>query len=524
MSNGALPKAEGLHYLWHLHGIGLLEEIETGQDPDKRKEYYPHELWKPKEQSHRVSRVAVIDNGCVREHPNLAAERIKFPVEFSRSMAGTVYPQPDKAGESGNVPETEKTLEALAGCGLDDLADLAETEDAQHAKPSLQLRQAIRAVCDGNWPEFDVETAVQSPSERFAPHGTACAGLVGADAAFHRKENEKTPNPWAIDYSGVNPLAEIMPIATVYNQDYWPIIMALLYAVVREADVILIPRAIEEMSAPEEDPDTSDPRHSRLLTDRTRYADFRLLKHVLRVVSNAIPVVVPAGNNGVGGMEFPAKLSNTELPNLIVCGAVNNHGFRSAYSSTGANDLIHAPSDDSQELTQDDTRYDEFSWRARRISMLPAQDGAIANRYGAYGILAIDVPGFYGYTVEGNNPIDYGEQRNPDELNQQLGRAELRPRSLYAIFGGTSAASSIVAGVCSLVQKNASARLNGAEMKRLLIDASQHPMQAQTAGSIDNSRIRSAGPQEPDPEAEKPGALNAVTALELLAKSQGNRQ
>jgi subtilisin family serine protease len=528
MSNEALPKAEGLHYLWHLHGIGLLEEVERGKNSDKQTVFLPHQLWKPKEPLERVSRVAIIDNGCVRRHPNLAAGRIRFPIEFSRSMVGTVYRDPREPGDTGPDPdlalEKDRILAALAGCGLGDLAVKAEEEDDNRNKPSLALREAIRAVCEGNWPAFDIETTVQSPAERFSPHGTACAGLVGADAEVEETGDGQPANPWAIDYSGVNPLAEIIPITTVYNQDYWPIIMALLYAVVREADVILIPRAIEEMAAPEEDPDTSDPRHSRLLTDDTRYADFRLLRHVLRAVSDAIPVVVPAGNNGAGGIEFPAKFSNGEFPSLIVCGAVNNNGVRSAYSSTGANDIIHAPSDDSQELTRDDTRYDEFSWRARRLSMLPAQDGAIGNRYGAYGILAIDVPGFYGYTVEGNNPIDYGEQRNPAELDEQFDRADLRPRSLYAIFGGTSAASSIVAGVCSLVQKRARAKLGGAAMKRLLIDASQEKMEPQIEVPILTARKRTAAaPGGHDPEADRPGVLNAVTALELLEKSQGEQ-
>ncbi len=153
--------------------------------------------------------------------------------------------------------------------------------------------------------------------------------------------------------------------------------------------------------------------------------------------------------------------------------------------------------------------------------MLPDQKGAHENRFGAYGILAIDVPGVYGYTVEGSNPIDFRELRMTQDRTVTDGRADLKQRSLYAIFGGTSAASSIVAGVCSLIQKRAATKLSGAEMKRVLVDASRQPVEPQTEIPIQFERRGIADHGDAaDPDADLVGVLNAVMALAFVEKSQ----
>ena len=107
--------------------------------------------------------------------------------------------------------------------------------------------------------------------------------------------------PTKINYCGINPVAKIIPINTVYSADYGPVIMALLYALSKEADVILMPRIVHDIGAGM-DADaiqrSRDPRVTRQLLQGQKNAEKDLFEHLLSEVSKIVPVVIAAGNDG----------------------------------------------------------------------------------------------------------------------------------------------------------------------------------------------------------------------------------
>lgn len=465
----------GVHYLWHLFAIGLIVRTENLKlavaDADSEGPhlagYVPHPDWlgDPPE---RLTRVAVIDNGCTSHHPNLDRSRVAKGVEFSSHPMGLWYANGKPESDRGDY---RNLVQKLRDVGIDDLIQFSEDFDI-----TPELRSALEtALTGGDAAVPGTETLIPDPGDRFSAHGTACSGLVAASAEV-KDGDPKNVNPSQIRYAGVDRHAQVIPIATVYNHEYWPLIMALLYSVAQDVDLILFPRAVEEMQDPDEI-EIDDPGHSEFRSDRHRFADMKLFEKLLAALSNSVPIIVSAGNTGGTTLEYPAKLVNQGASNLIVVGAANSKGKRSSYSSISDLDgngnqgvTTYAPSDDRSEISQSHFRYSKFDWRGRRIRMIGNRD----NDLGEYSVLAIDLPGEYGYDGSGI-PRDFDEYRAPDELSSIKDKAEFKPASLYTIFGGTSAACSIVAGVVSLMRSKSGKRLTGREVKAILIDA-KHEM------------------------------------------------
>lgn len=539
--NGPFSKpegySEGLHYLWHLDMIGLLRSpywLRPGEKLDGAPDGWEQVRDTSKAQPVKI---AIIDNGMARDHPNLDAGRCDDRIEFVQSPSGTRYVQREKDDEGEEcAPDADKAAQpeggsseaAQSASGADnggdperasgppgkfpinpvegrnigellknpDVTNLIAGNGSRIGSELFKVLEDIRA--GGTWYADVLETPVQDPSHRFGAHGTACAGLVAASATTDRNN----PNPHAIRYSGASPLSKIIPITTSYTAEYWPLIMALLYAWVRGADVILLPLSVEEMRAPmklcpegatpqpfdEELIDapnaTDDPRFSRLMVSRTRLAEKELFEALLRVISSLVPVIVPAGNSGPRGLEYPAT-----IPGLIVVGACTAYGHVASYSSRpsdGRHDgiTVYAPSDDREEVSEQEFRVAASGRRDLRLPspQLPkGPDGneQMPNLYCPYGVLTTDIPGYWGYTTMDGPVRDlYAPAGSTDARKPLLEQPQNQPAALYTVFGGTSAAASIVAGVVGQILAWAKASdkpLTGHEIRDLLVKTATRP-------------------------------------------------
>lgn len=444
----------GLFYLWHLQAVGLVDEdgapTKVWPVPQAGSRRVPHFNAPEKD---REVRIALIDNGCiyphvesdgteVDAHPNLDSRAIETSIDFSIDPSGTVY--------------RGKAAQPFAGLPV----WAADVLSAHGADPVALKRETATKL-----PEF------LDPAHRFSAHGTACAGLIAAGVRKPRKKN-----PFAMPYAGVNPKnARIVSISTVYSPDYWPVIRALLHAVSAEAEVIVMPRGVEEMPPVFREPEPDaihDPRFSRWQTDPGRAADKALFEALLGRIAEEIPVVVPSGNDGTPRLGYPARLVLDKAPALIVVGAATARGVQAAYSNgvppgTQGPDAeavtCFGPSDDQPRVVEGDVRFDPMSWRGRRIHWTDAERAA--NPYAPYGVAALDIPGEYGYASEARDARDYREIATAPGSLGTAETEEYRPRALYTLFGGTSAACAIVGGLVSLRQRAEGAPLSGRSMK-----------------------------------------------------------
>jgi len=445
-----------IFYLWHLEQIGVIQRL--GDPLDKSKAYVPGALyampyWDEKLVSY--SNVAIIDSGCTTRHPNLPADAIRHGVDMALMPLGGVYSEDAREDILEKRKTGRKQLDNI-------LASLSDPADA------VALGKIADELVDAA-PEY-VET--QDPANNFAGHGTACAGLVAGrlTAAGSKKAT-------VLPYYGVNPFATIVPIATPYSHEIRPIIAALMHAVMVKADVILMPRAVNDLLLDETRDGASDeeveenrwkaPALSELRATRIDYdgklkQDKRLFIALLQAVAAWRPLVLAAGNEGMAAPTYPASLVNKQqdpLTGAIIVGAVNAAGEKSSYSNgtpeTGV--TVYAPSDDEERIDQTEGEdpfvlYDLAEPEAAWIRPQKFAEGA-KNTYLPYSVLAIDVPA----------------RTLPDATPQQV----VPTRALYSGFGGTSAASSIVAGALSLVQatrrRAGQGVLSGADMRECLV-------------------------------------------------------
>jgi subtilisin family serine protease len=423
------------HYLWHLQQIGLLE---TDGKPKQG-------VWDGKLNSVNV---AIIDSGCSIQHPNLMVE--------AQNETETKHKPKSKTNASAIDWPLDVAVHRHGAVYSADIAD-GQHPKAKYRDEWAQGRTRVETVLRGLdassrkgvgdiWAEMIKYgphcIVAENPAQIFSGHGTACAGLVAGRTLKPPKNVNATP----LKYFGVNPFATIIPIATPYSHEIRPLIIALLHAVACDADVILMPRSVNEMKAAPSvgKVQAYDPRLTRLtdgdLHPRAEYSDLAAdKKHfeaLLGVISKTIPVVLAAGNEGLPEPEYPASLVASPKKahaDLIVVGAANHAGKRSSYSSgnleTGVS--VFAPSDDEERIDTAGRWFADID--PEMAKLVQGVIGSVATPYSPYAIFALDTP---------------GRRDDPDLIDRSAKDAPAR--SLFQLFGGTSAAAATVAGIVSL--------------------------------------------------------------------------
>lgn len=454
--------------LWHLYRIRLFDirnpknsrESVNGKSEDNENDAKVFFEWQNASREGVVDyhpKVAIIDNGVRTDHPYLkhaiehwlALDLVTQPYGLAYHIATIpkkTPPEPEKERLPSKVPHS-------LGLRDDDRATVQEVLD--HAR-GHNLRGADRAAFH----------------KAFPSHGTACAGLI---AAFPPDIIDFPDHALAF-YCGVDPLSKIIPINTSMNPDPEQLIVAFLYAYHCQVDVILIPRGISTEERKDygeyDNPDNTISRPEKS-PDQMRL--WNALENLIREVSEDIPVICASGNSGENSLSYPASLSSPGN-GVISVGAVSYNGFRSGYSNygvvvkddknerTSTVDLV-APSDDIEVFNRHQVRLDTNSLRYKfhqfdaYTNYLPEERRPI---YSYQSITSLDIPGAAGYAGGGLSGADEDDPAQ-DWFDPT--------RGAFALFGGTSAASAIVAGVAALVQrkaKNYSRALSGTELKAIL--------------------------------------------------------
>lgn len=324
------------------------------------------------------------------------------------------------------------------------LSDLNFTTDVADTLPAIKqifTEFESRLGTNGDPHYLGIEPMT---SNEFSNHGTAIAGLVGARPVtvpvakdYHNTDTDDVELP--LPYMGVDPMGELVPISTNFDNDPEMMIVAFLYAELINADVILLPR------------DIPDPLRMEPQINQVEIADVFLgdavsqisvsdhdkvlweeLAQLIVNISQKRPIVCAAGNGQEEFAIYPANLAS-EHNGIISVGSVNAKGHRSGYSGI-TNLTVMAPSNDGEVFDRFETRLDEQDVDYSDIGIKIPNDN---NKYSHYDIISTDVPGNFGYAF---SPYTSDE---PEDGLREFG-------SYFCRFGGTSAASAIVAGFLSL--------------------------------------------------------------------------
>jgi subtilisin family serine protease len=412
---------------WHLQAIGLLPVTAEPLSPTAERPDSP--IWT--QLNGKEALVAVIDTG-VSDHPYLF-ERLDPRSNIDLTGEPTlVLPEGKPDGVFDGMDAAW-----LTGLGL----------YSTPAKPyETVLSDMVAKYKRRRTFDFGAPPAA---NQKFAAHGTSCAGLVAASSNNGRRSSGYRPY-----YRGVDPGGKVMSITTSFAPHPELLTLAFLLAARKPADVILFPRGL--------------PREIKEI-DAKMAPEWRALKETILAVSKLIPVVCAAGNECDDESIAPACFAADDN-GIIGVAAMNYFGARSSYSNFGKGIAVAAPSDDAEMFNIDQARldktdrfYGEYPYEAFiknfNVSEVP---------YGEAAIRAIDVPGPFGFTdIAGNAGAGDAEARLATE-----------PESFFTDFGGTSAAASIVAGVASLMQraakfKSGAAGLDGKKIRKLLVETAR---------------------------------------------------
>lgn len=503
---------QSYYYLWHLAALGVLR-ADFGQSPadvpvegdsairEKPDPKVSSTVWDiiAAAGSIHPAKVALIDVGISRDHPNLAS---RVERDESIDLASHRYGACIAEGLDEDDPYTpEERRSFFANLSLSGLGNLglSNDDDEYLAEIVAEYRSSqgvLRRLID--------------PETLFASHGTACAGLiVGEPAAIAEATGETeapkvlfgasgpeaapSKNRNVLPYFGVDPFSRLMSIRTSFESDPLQFIAAFLYAYQQRADVIVLPRGIPDpkrarmhpknelkadleqyrnrdtadlfarIAAALNGPAELDPNATQEGSNPQRL--WKILKHLIVAISRKIPIVCAAGNSGESQMIYPASLAS-DNNGIIAVGAVTVEGFRSGYSNYGEGLTLVAPSDDGEVFNRHQLRIDKLSPFAVRHAYPPGQSKEY--RHSHFGLLTTDLPGWFGY----DGGADPWSSLLPVSDNPGIGGG------YYTTFGGTSGAAALVGGVCALVQRaykinhGVNSRLNGVKVKALLVEAS----------------------------------------------------
>lgn len=399
--------------LWHLEMMGLLPTlVAAGKSggpalPEKK------------------VRVAVIDTSVAVDHPCLAdAINRDLAIDFFSNRVGA-FPYYEDNARLGCIISNDQTsiVTDLPICSQ----LLSELHD-RLSPNSLPLASGVNATV----------------STVFSTHGTAIAGLVGARPASvkiakeylgHGAQEVEFPLP----YTGADPFCELVPISTNFDVDPEALALAFLYAEAIDADVILLPRSIPDplRTVPElggvdvNGKSLAEAVSLREFSDREKRLWEELAQLIINISLNR-PIVCAAGNAREEQPIYPANLA-TEHNGIVSVGAATARGLKSSYSLT-TNATIFAPSNDGEAFDSEALRLDPQD-ADFEPTYLPSS--SLNGEFSHFEVISTDVPGSHGYSY---SPFASDEP--------QMGMREFG--SYFCRFGGTSAASALVAGFISL--------------------------------------------------------------------------
>ena len=426
------------HALWHLAEIGVVEDLATFASP----------AWDAAEdriaEGRAPTRIALIDTSVAADHPNLRGavdpdlsfDLCASPLGRAEFRSGAkLAALVAEAKEGGAYPQ-----------GLP--ADLRETWTAL-----LDHLEAASAGDGAAGPVF-------GPS--FAAHGTAMAGLIGArplppddvqiagiSAAIPPDISIPPAQSVGFAYSGVDPFCEIVPIATHFDVEPGSLVLALLHALVVKADIVVLARDFPDPRALF--PGLRDGQAAGIHFTEAELARWDLLEELILALSDRIPVICAAGNDGGDDLLYPASLAAPEN-GIVAVGARNAAGQPSGYTPAAAV-TIYAPSGDGERLDDRMQRLDTLDPGYRpgdqsgsyldRLGTFDAGlpgPAATASTHAPQDLVSTDVPG-----RAGNNPSPYSDVFGRDG-------AVLDYRSAFCRFSGTSGAVALTAGLVSLAR------------------------------------------------------------------------
>ncbi len=478
------PRFEHPYYfLWHLVAMGVIEVDEktgmqgaTGAEPGCptiRSTVWDDLTGTPSDSP--KTRIAMIDVGCSRNHPNLQGR-----VSHELSIDLAAHPFGAKL-----LPVDDASSPAPSTAFFEDLPNGVPMPSDLGANDQAYLTEFVETLAESR----GIVRRFGDVEEKFSSHGTAIAGLlVGAPATGETRTDQILP------YFGVDPFSELISIRTSFDNDPAQMLAALLYAWMHKADVIVLPRGLPdperrrmktkidmhnsleswkscerndllvrietlEALAGNHDPNAPDNGKSSEIL-------WRITKHLLIEISKTIPVVCAAGNEGESQMIYPASLAHREN-GIIAVGSVTSEGLRSGYSNYGDGLTVVAPSDDMEVHNRYQVRTNWKEYQARK-DRFPIPDAVMRLPRSPLSLLSTDLPGSFGYEGEDLEGFRY---RDMDSKTARNG--------FYTTFGGTSGACALVAGVVALVRRAEMAgpaphsRRDGPDIKKLLQDSAR---------------------------------------------------
>lgn len=397
--------------LWHLRVLDVLDQNNAPKG------------WKATAQT-RPTRVAVIDTSAAVDHPNLVSA---IDTDLSLDLFSA------RLGSFPYLPEGQRTIGNLHLNWTTNIADGLPHSVRVLAELVDRLSNGSNAHASGVQP---------CTSSAFSNHGTSIAGLVGARPCVTTNTlPDGSVSSLTLPYSGVDPMCEIVQISTNFDPDPEALILAFLYADLIDAEVVLFPRNIADPARTV--PETGDYHVGgmsltdgvqQIARDNTKVEMWSELAQLIENVSQMRPVVCAAGNANEDNAIYPANLAS-EHNGVISVGALNAKGVRSSYSSS-RNITVMAPSNDAEAFDRNEVRLNEQD-PSYNPTGVPSPNRN--HLYSSYDIISTDVPGPAGYS---GSPF----------ANADLNGTLREFGSYFCRFGGTSAASALVAGFLSLAK------------------------------------------------------------------------
>ena len=404
--------------LWPLVSMGVLT---PGPDPDRQTSgpFHAPNGWTV--QAPRRTRVAMIDISVAVDHPNLTGSvnlDLAFDLGSTRLGAFPYRSVTEELGDLGLAVETRLTD------GL--------------PRTSLLLTELIDRLSRNATPLL--ERILPATAGEFSGHGTAMAGLIAArPAVASGTDNDGKQGGIPLPFCGVDPNCDLIPISTSFDPDPEALCLAFLYAELIRADIVVLARVLP-------DPLRTVPELGSLeigdrpLVEATaaafpgpdRLELWRELAELIVRSSHRRPIVCAAGNENEEQGVYPANLAADDN-GIISVSAINARGQPSSYS-VGSNATVAGPSSDSESFSRTEVRLDTRRSDYDPVGVPADNDNA---RYSSFEIISCDVPGDPGYTA--------GLSQDSETVNRLRDYG-----SYFCRFGGTSAASALVAGFLSL--------------------------------------------------------------------------